>query len=75
MLHPVYKPFPALCTKAKVAKGGAILAGYYSIFHVLDSTVLLVYSVDLETSNLCVLLFCIKIFPWSSNTHKIFYQY
>ena len=29
MSHPAYKPPPALCTKAKVAKGGGVFAGQY----------------------------------------------
>ena len=33
MLHPVYKP-PALCTKAKVAKGGGgVFVGHYGIMN------------------------------------------
>ena len=29
--HLAYKPPPALCTKAEVAKGGGIFAGHYGI--------------------------------------------
>ena len=31
MSHPAYKPSPAFCTKAKVAKGGGVITGHYGI--------------------------------------------
>ena len=31
MSHPAYKPSPAFCTKAKVAKGGGVFVGHYGI--------------------------------------------